>query len=135
MIVSVKNRLTCMGIKEDNQITTKLWKIKTFWSIYLQDNHCWKDLNHQKRGLIFIRWIKNESKCKSWLKKPQKRSPKWTKTQTRDRHPKGPFGTFGVFLHLKIQHTFSHSLTTPTPPPPFFWLFSSFLFPLTLKMF
>ena len=43
-------------------------------------------------------WIKNESKCKSWLKKPQKRSPKWTKTQTRDRHPKGPFGTFGVLI-------------------------------------
>ena len=29
-----------MGIKNDNQITTKLWIIKTFWSIYLQDNHC-----------------------------------------------------------------------------------------------
>ena len=29
-------------------------------------------------------------------KKPQKMSPKWTKTQTRDQHPKGPFGSFGV---------------------------------------
>ena len=28
----------------------------------------------------------------------QKRSPKWTRTQTQVRHPKGPFGTFGVSI-------------------------------------
>ena len=77
--------------KVDNQITKELWIIKTFWDIYLQDNLHFKDLNVQKRGLIFRIQIKNASKCKSRLKKPQKRSPKWTKTQTRARHPKGPF--------------------------------------------
>ena len=93
-----------MGIKEDNKITTKLWIIKTFGSVYLQDNHCCRNLNHQKRSLIFRIWIKNESKCKSRLKKPQKRSPKWTKTQTWDRHPKGPFGTFRVPIGTNVGH-------------------------------
>ena len=96
MIVSVKNRLTCMGIKEDNQITTKLWKIKTFWSIYLQDNCCWHGLNYPEKSLIFRIWIKNASTYESLLKKPQKRSPKWTKTQKRAQHPKVPFDTFKV---------------------------------------
>ena len=91
-----------MGIKNDNQITTKLWIIKTFWSIYLQDNHCWKGLNYQKKSLIFRTWIKNACKCKSWLKKPQKSSPKWTKTRTRDRHPKGPFDTFQVPIGINV---------------------------------
>ena len=82
--------------KKNNQITTKLWIIKTFWSIYLQDNHCWKDLNYQKRSLIFRIWIKNVSKRKSRLKKPQNRCPKLTKTQTRVRRPRRPFGILGV---------------------------------------
>ena len=41
------------GNKVDNHITTKLWNIKPFWSVYLQDNYQFKDLNIQKRGLIF----------------------------------------------------------------------------------
>ena len=83
-----------------------MWIIKNFWSIYLQDNHCWKDLNyHFKKSLIFRIWIKNASKCKSRLKKPQKRSPKRTKTRTRGRHPKGLFGTFGVLISTwKVQN-------------------------------
>ena len=57
----------------DNQITIKLWIIKTFWSVYLQDNHHFRDLNIQKRGLIFRIRIKNEAKCNSWLKNPKKK--------------------------------------------------------------
>ena len=34
----------------------------------------------------------------------QKNSPKWTKTQTRDQHPKGPFGTFGVPIGINAGH-------------------------------
>ena len=55
-------------------------------------------------SLIFGIWIKNASKCKSQLKKPQKRSPKWTKTQTQGRHPKGPFGTFQVPIGTNAGH-------------------------------
>ena len=110
-----------MGIKNDNQITTKLWIIKTFWSIYLQDNHCWKGLNYQKKSLIFRTWIKNACKCKSWLKKPQKSSPKWTKTRTRDRHLKGPFVTFQVPIGINagpgsINLTFFDFLEIRTRP-------------------
>ena len=104
MLVNVKNRLWLHRNKGDNQITIKLWIIKTFWSIYLQDNHCWKDLNYQKKSLTFGIWIKYAIKCKSRVKKM---SPKWTGTQTRVQHPKAPFHTFGV----SIQHNFSHSLT------------------------
>ena len=57
-------------------------------------------MNYQKRSLIFRIWIKNTTKCKSQLKKPQKMSPKQTKIQTRDQHPKGPFSTFGCRLAL-----------------------------------
>ena len=44
------------------------------------------------------------SKCKSCLKKPQKKSPKWTRTQTRVQHPKEPFGTFGVLICTNVGH-------------------------------
>ena len=88
----------------DNQITTKLWIIKTFWSIYLQDNYHFKDLNIQKRGLIFRIRIKNASKCNSRLKNSQKMSPKWTRTQTRVWHPKVPFGTFQVPIGTNAGH-------------------------------
>ena len=84
----------------DNQITTKLWIIKTFWSIYLQDNHYCKDLNIQKRGLIFRIQIKNTSNYKFWLKKPKKWSPKWTKTQTRVQYLRRPFNTLKVLEAL-----------------------------------
>ena len=47
-------------------------------------------------GLIFRIRIENASKCNSQLKNPQKRSPNWTKIQTRARHPREPFGTLGV---------------------------------------
>ena len=67
----------------DNQITKKLWIIKTFWNIYLQDNYHFKDLNIQKKGLFFRIQIKNVSKYDSQLKKPQKMSPNWTKIQTQ----------------------------------------------------
>ena len=40
-----------------------LWIIKSFWSIYLQDNYHFKDLNIKKNGLIFRIQIKNASKC------------------------------------------------------------------------
>ena len=43
-----------MGIK---------WIIKTFQNVYLQDDYHFKDLNIQKRGLIFRIWIKNMSKA------------------------------------------------------------------------
>ena len=76
-----------------------------FWSVYPQDNHCYRDLNHQKRSLIFRIWIKCESKCKSRLKKPQKRSPKWTRTQTQDRHPRGPLGTLRVPNGTNYEHS------------------------------
>ena len=36
------------------------------------------------------------SKCKSRLKKPQKMSPKYTKTQMQIQHPRGPFGILGM---------------------------------------
>ena len=61
------------GNKVDNQITTKLWIIKTFLNIYLQDNHHFRDLNIQKRSLIFRIQIKNVSKCKSQLKQKLKK--------------------------------------------------------------
>ena len=48
--------------KVDNQITKKLWIIKTFWNIYLQDNYHFKDLNIKKKWLIFKIQIKNASK-------------------------------------------------------------------------
>ena len=71
--------------------------IKTFGNVYLQDNHCRKDLNHQKRSLIFRIWTKKHVKVQvPTQKKLQKKSPKWTKTQMWDRHPKRPFDTFGV---------------------------------------
>ena len=60
--------------------------------------------NHQKMSLIFRIWIKNASKCKFWLKKPQKMSLKWIKTQTRDWHLKGPFSTFGVPIGTNMGH-------------------------------
>ena len=66
----------------DNQITKKLWIIKTFWNIYLQDNYYFKDLNIWNKGVIFRIRIKNASKYNSWLKNPQKMSPNWTKIQT-----------------------------------------------------
>ena len=84
--------------KVDNQISMKLWIIKTFWNIYLQDNHHFRDLNIQKMGLIFRLRIKNVPKCNFWLKNPQKRSRKWTKIQTRVQHPRGPFDTLGVLI-------------------------------------
>ena len=46
-----------------------MWIIKTFGNVYLQEHHCCRDLNHQKRSLIFRIRIKNVTKCKSWLKK------------------------------------------------------------------
>ena len=73
-----------------------LWIIKSFWSIYLQDNYHFKDLNIKKNGLIFRIQIKNVSRCNSRLKNPKKRSPNWTKTQTRAWHPRGPVSTLGV---------------------------------------
>ena len=39
--------------KEDNQTTTKLWIIKYFWDIYLQDNYNFKDLNIRKKVINF----------------------------------------------------------------------------------
>ena len=88
--------------KVDNQITKKLRIIKTFWNIYLQDNYHFKDLDIQKKGLTFRIRIKNASQYNSRLKNPQKRSPNWIKTQTRTRHPRGPFGTLGVPIeHMK----------------------------------
>ena len=53
------------GNKVDNQITKKLWIIKTFWNIYLQDNYHFNDLNIKKNGLIFRIQIKNASKYNS----------------------------------------------------------------------
>ena len=47
----------------------KLWITKTFWGVYLQDSHHFRDLNIQKRGLIFRIRIKNASKCNSRIKK------------------------------------------------------------------
>ena len=67
-----------------------------FWSVYLQDNYHLKDLNIQKRGLIFRIRIKNASKCISQLKNPKKESPNWTKIQMWVWHPRGPFGTLGL---------------------------------------
>ena len=32
----------------------------------------------------------------------QKRSPKWTRTQTQVRHPKAPFDTFGVPIGTNV---------------------------------
>ena len=87
-----------LGNKVDNQITKRLWIINTFWNIYPQDNYHFKDLGIRKNGLIFRIHIKNESKYNSRLKNPQKMSSNWTKTQTRARPPKGPFGTFGCRL-------------------------------------
>ena len=68
MLVNVKNRFACMGIKW----IMKLWIIKTFWNIYLQDNYHFKDLNIWKKGLIFRIRIKNASKYNSRLKNTQK---------------------------------------------------------------
>ena len=82
--------------KMDNQITNKLWIIKSFWNIYLQDNYHFKDLNIKKKGLIFRIRIKNASRCNSRPKNPKKRSPNWNKTQTWAWHPRGPIGTLGV---------------------------------------
>ena len=58
----------------DNQIIKKLWIIKSFWNIYLQDNYHFKDLNIKEKGLGFRIRIKNTSRCNSWLKNPQKMS-------------------------------------------------------------
>ena len=82
--------------KVDNHITKKLWIIKPFWNIYLQDNYHFKDLNIKKKGLIFRIQIKNASRYNFQLKNPQKRSPKWTKIQMWTWHPRGLFGTLGV---------------------------------------
>ena len=60
------------GNKLDNQIIAKLWITKIFWSVYLQDNYHFKDLNIQKSSLIYKIQIKNASKCNSLLKNPQK---------------------------------------------------------------
>ena len=79
-----------------NQITNKLWIIKTFSNIYLQDNYHFKDLNIKKKGLIFRIQIKNTSMCNFQLKNPQKKSPNWTKTQMQVWHPIGPIGTLRV---------------------------------------
>ena len=87
----------------DNQITMKLWIIKTFWDIYLQDNHHFRDLNIQKRGLIFRLRIKNVPKCNSRLKNPQKRSPKWTKIQTQVQHLRGPISTSQVPIGTNLR--------------------------------
>ena len=80
----------------DDQITKKLWIIKSFWNIYLQDNYYFKDLNIKKKQLLFRIRIKNASRCNSRLKNPQKGSLNWTKTQTWTWHPRGPFGTLVV---------------------------------------
>ena len=79
----------------DNQIAKKLWIVKPFWNIYLQDNYHCKDLNIKKKLLIFRIQIKNTSRCNSWLKKSLKRSLNWIKTQTRTWHP---FGSLGVSI-------------------------------------
>ena len=91
------------GNKVDNQITMKLWIIKTFWNIYLQNNHHFRDLNTQKRGLIFRIQIKNVFECNSQLKNPQKRSPKWTKIQTQVQHLRRPIGTSQVPIGTNLR--------------------------------
>ena len=72
----------------DNQIITKLWIIKTFWSVHLQDNHYCKDLNNLKRGLTFRIQIKNASKCKSWLIKTLKNESKVDQNSNAGPTPK-----------------------------------------------
>ena len=85
------------GNKVDNQITKELWIIKTFWDIYLQYNHHFKDLNIQKRGLIFRIQIKNASKSKSRLqnlKKGVQNGPKLKRESgTQKGHSQVPIGT------------------------------------------
>ena len=57
--------------------------IKTFGNVYLQDNHCWRDPNHQKMSFIFRIWIKNTSKGKSQLKKKKKNFKKKSKVDQK----------------------------------------------------
>ena len=73
-----------------------MWIIKTFGGIYLQDNHHFKDLNIQKRGLIFRIQIKNASKCKSQLKKTSKKESKVDQNSNMSPAPK-----------MSIQHSWS----------------------------
>ena len=88
MLVSVKNMLAWMGIKWINQITKKLWIIKSFWNIYLQDNYHFTDLNIKEKGLIFRIQIKNTTRCNSWLNNPQKKESKLDQNSNADLAPK-----------------------------------------------
>ena len=72
----------------DNQITNKLWIIKSFWNIYLQDNYHFKDLNIKKKRLIFKIRIKNASRCNSRLKNPKKKESKLDQNSNASLAPK-----------------------------------------------
>ena len=66
----------CLNTKNYCLNTDTKHPLSLFWNIYLPDNYYFKDLNIKKKWLIFRIWIKNTSKCNSWLKKPQKNESK-----------------------------------------------------------
>ena len=53
----------------DNQVTRKLLTIKSFLNIYLLDNYYFKDLIIKIKWINFRIWVKNASRCNSWLRK------------------------------------------------------------------
>ena len=69
-------------------VLKKLWIIKTFHNIYLQDNYHFKDLNIRKNVLIFRIRIKNASNYNSQLKNPQKKESKLDQNSNTDLAPK-----------------------------------------------